>query len=429
MSTSRSDDYHTLLARHHAMQLRRHILAPGTPAAARPAAPAPDGGYPGGLSGGALADQELIMAGLPAVGPLADVIAGLYGHMFDRHPYLRSLFPADMDFQQQRLAQALVHLIENLHHPQELRAVFGRLGRDHRKLGVWPVHYEAFQTALGESLRQRAGRLWTAELEQAWMRMVAFAVDAMVGGAEDAGGEPPYWYATVAAHERRAPDLAVLRVRTSEPYPYRPGQYAAVESPLLPHAWREYSMAGAPRTDGELEFHVRLTRPGGVSEALVAGTEVGDRLRIGPPRGAMTLDAEQDGPPERDLLLVAGGTGLAPLKAILQQLAGRPEPGRRVHLFVGARHRSGLYDAAALAELSNRCPGLTVVPVVSEEPWFQGERGLVADAPARRGGWERHLAFVSGPPTMVAGTVARLREQNVPAERIRYDPVPGGYRG
>ena len=74
-------------------------------------------------------------------------------------------------------------------------------------------------------------------------------------------------------------------------------------------------MACAPRQDNVLEFHVRLTGMGGVSEALVERTVVGDTLRLGPPDGSMALEAEMSS----DLLLVAGGTGLAPLQALVEE--------------------------------------------------------------------------------------------------------------
>jgi NAD(P)H-flavin reductase len=358
---------------------------------------------------------------LHLVAPCDDVIAHLYEAMFRRRPYLRSLFPESMDFQRERLAQTLRYLIENLHRPDHLLEAFGQLGRDHRKLGVWPVHYETFEAALREGLRAKAGQQWTDELEQAWMRMVRFAVTAMTDGADSAITEPPCWQGVVIGHERRRPDLAVLQVRTNEPYIYRAGQYGALESPLLPHTWRSYSMACAPRPDNVLEFHIRLTRLGGVSEALVERTRIGDTLQLGPAHGTMTLD--EDLP--RDLLLVAGGTGLAPIKAMLEDLAARRPGNRRVHLFVGARDPADLYDWDALVELDRRSPWLDVVPVISEETRFRGETGMVADALSRYGDWSGHLAYVSGPPKMVDATVTQLLQLDLPTEQIRYDAIPG----
>ena len=97
------------------------------------------------------------------------------------------------------------------------------------------------------------------------------------------------------------------------------GQSVAVETPARPRLWRWYSPACLPG-DGVLEFHVRRVDGGQVSPAL-ASLQPGDELRVGPPGGVMTLD-----PSGRPVLMAAWSTGLAPLKAILLQLAAMPAP-------------------------------------------------------------------------------------------------------
>ncbi|MFI9231180.1 globin domain-containing protein [Streptomyces rimosus] len=447
-----NEDYHALLARHEAMRLRRRILSPGTESAAPqglaagragggPRAigrssdapgtgPSPHGAAdfdPASYDGAA--DQRVITEYLELVTPFGELITHLYETMFRRWPYLRSLFPESMEFQRAHLARAFWYLIENLHRPDDIAEVFGRLGRDHRKLGVRPVHFQAFEAALCEALRRTAGPRWADAAEQAWVRMLRFAVAAMVSGAEAALAEPPYWQAEVTAHERRRPDLAVLRVRTNEPYPYRAGQFAALESPLLPQAWRQYSIACAPRPDGELEFHVRQTCAGGVSEALVAHTRAGDTLRVGPARGSMTLDDEL----ASDLVLVAADTGWAPVKALLEDLSARRRH-RNVRLFLGAHSFSDLYDAGPPSELERRRPWLRVTPVIGRRPgtgaaFGAGEDGYdalaeaVAEAVTRHGDWSGHQAYVSGPTAVVEATVARLTAAGMPPGSIRHDPL------
>ncbi|GHF47133.1 globin domain-containing protein [Streptomyces morookaense] len=400
-------EYHALLARHEAMRLRRQLLTPAQSPAARTARE-PEPSYDGA------ADQRVIAQSLELIASLDDLISRLYDALFGHWPYLRSLFPASMDFQKRHLVQIFRYLIGRLHRPDDVAAEFTRLGRDHRKLGVRPAHYLAFEAALREALRGTAGAQWTGTMEEAWLRMLRFAVAAMNRGAEEALREPPSWHATVTRHELRGPGLAVLRVSPHEPYAHRAGQFAAVASPLLPQAWRQYSLACAPRTDGELEFHVRQAGPGGVSEALVARTRAGDTLRLGPASGTATLDAA----PARDLLLVADDTGWAPAKALLEELAARRSGHRMVHLFLGARHASERYDAAAVAALAQRLPWLRVVEVAT------GEEAL-AEAVARQGDWSGHLAFVSGPPDSVGSVVTRLTALGLPAGQIRHDPLPG----
>ncbi|MFF0476437.1 globin domain-containing protein [Streptomyces sp. NPDC004284] len=410
------DEYHALLARQDAMRLRQQLLHPA--GAVRTAEAVRTAGA--GHSFDWIRDQETINRHLPSVTPFGDLITHLYQAMFEQHPYLRGLFPDSMAFQQAHLERAFWYLIEHLDRPDEVAAFCARLGRDHRKLGVRPVHYEVFESSLVAALRRSAGERWVEELEQAWVRMVRFAVASMVEGAREALGEPAYWNATVTEHRVCGPGVAVLRVRTAEPFPYKAGQYARLESPLLPHAWRPYSVACAPRADGELEFHIRRTGPGGVSDALVAGTRVGDLLRLGPAQGSMTLE---EGLP-RDVLIVAGGTGWATAKALLDELAVRGPRGRSAHLFLGARTLDDLYDTAALSELESRHPWLRVVPVIGEGSGAS-EDGSPADAVARHGDWSGHVAYVSGPPGMVIDTVQRLTAMNLPASRIHYDPVDG----
>ena len=113
------------------------------------------------------------------------------------------------------------------------------------------------------------------------------------------------------AHERRTFDIAVFRVASLDRLRYLPGQSVAVESPLRPRVWRFYSIANAPREDATLDFHVRMIDGGALSMALLSGLTPGARLRLGPPVGRLTLDTTTG----RDVLLVAGSTGLAPLKA------------------------------------------------------------------------------------------------------------------
>ncbi|MCG6498541.1 flavohemoprotein, partial [Kitasatospora sp. A2-31] len=143
-SSAASTEYDRLIARHHAMRLRRQILAPA-PAFPAPAFPAPAfpatafpgpadgrGGAPSptGRSYDGAADQRLILRTLGLVTPFADLIDHLYRFMFLRRPYLRSLFPASMEFQRSHLERMFTYLVEHLDRPAELADTLGRLGRD-----------------------------------------------------------------------------------------------------------------------------------------------------------------------------------------------------------------------------------------------------------------------------------------------------------
>lgn len=402
--------YHTLLARHDAMRLRRQLLSPA--AEARRGRESLAEPYDGA------ADQAVILRHMEAVAPIEELIRDLYRSLFGRHPSLRTLFPADMAFQQEHLGRAFHYLIEHLGRPERITETFTRLGRDHRKLGVRQAHYAAFEEALCEALRARAGERRSTELEDAWRRMLRLGVTAMVRGAEEALHEPPCWRATVMDHWTHGPHHAVLRVRPHEPFRYRAGQYASVETARLPHTWRPYYLAPAPGPDGDLELHVRRTGPGGVSEALAHHTAPGDELRIGPPRGNLTLADEPTG----GLRLVCWDTGWAAMKALLRELDARPRP---VRLLLGTETPADLYDAACLSTIEHRRPWLTVIPV-TDSPSPEAGYGRLALQAAAGGPLPDDRVLLCGPAAMARAVTAALTRAGLPADRIHHDPYRAG---
>lgn len=409
---SAGQDYEQLLALHHAMQLRRSLRNDGPPAPAGPRRPA---GYPEHET-----DQALMLESLEAIGSAVDeVIRSFYAQLFVGRPYLRGMFPAGLRADSDRLFSALIGLAERLDRLDELTAWLEQLGRDHRKYGVRPAHYDAVRDALIGALRDHAGTGWRTEHEQAWRRAYDFAA-AVMQAAEAASTDPPYWQATVVGHELRHETIAVLRVRTDVPYRYRAGQYATIELPDTPHLWRPYSMATPPRGDGVLEFHVRAVELGRMSTALVQRTRPGDPLRLGPAMGTAVLDGSSDAP----LLCVAGGTGLAPCRAVAERVLAQ-QPGRPVHLVVGARYADEFYDRPALTELARRYPALTLLPAVSDDPQFDGPRGTVSDLVAASGPWSGYQVYLSGPPPMVHAMDGVLARLGFPPDAVHHDPAPG----
>jgi NAD(P)H-flavin reductase len=179
-------------------------------------------------------------------------------------------------------------------------------------------------------------------------------------------------------------------------------------------------MATAPAADGLLSLHVRAIDAGWVSSALVHHTRVGDLIRLGSPVGSMVCDPRS----QRDVLLVGGGTGLAPMLALAEELS-RWNDHRRVHLYFGVRRIEDLYGLDRLAALVRRDPWLRVVPCVSEDHRFRGERGVLAEVLARQAvehdNWTRHDVFLAGSGPMVATTAGRLLEFGVDERRIRFD--------
>src|SRR5262245_45835285 len=217
--------------------------------------------------------------------------------------------------------------------------------------------------------------------------------------AADAEAVTPAWSeATVVGHERRTTDVAVLAVRPEVRLTYPTGESVALESPLRPRVWRYYSPATLPDDNGCFDLHVRLIDGGAVSTALVQATQVGDGLRLGAPVGRrLTIEGHQD-----DLVLIAGGTGLAPLKALLAEVLAEGGD-RRVNLFWGARYYRELYDMPALHKLVQENPRIQLVPCVSDETAMGGmvESGSAVDVALRQGPWPDREIYVCGSPSMV----------------------------
>ncbi|GIJ52334.1 flavohemoprotein [Virgisporangium aliadipatigenens] len=339
-----------------------------------------------------------------------------YAKLFLSNPQLRDLFPVQMDVQRARLLNAVVTAVQSVDDPERLNEYLRALGRDHRKFHVSSEHYDVVGGALMDSLRTFAGEYWTPEFDQAWRDAYGVIAEKMITGAETDRDQPPYWHAEVLQHERRGRDIAVFTVRPLQELLFRAGQYLSLECRYQPRLWRTYSMANAPRKDGTIDFHVRALGAGWVSSALVRRLKAGDMLRLAAPMGSMTLDRRST----RDIVCVAGGTGLAPIKALLEELT-RYNRTRWVHVFFGSRDRDDLYDLECLNRLAARYPWLSVVPVCSEDPDYPGEQGNLNEVVARYGPWQNHDFFVCGGPSMVRTTLRTLAELQVPPARVRYD--------
>lgn len=340
-----------------------------------------------------------------------------YGMLFSIAPSTRDLFPVNMEVQRSRLLRALVHVVQMVDRPDDLVPFLRQLGRDHRKFGVVMENYDALGKALISALERFSGEAWTPQVEKAWTDAYSLIAKTMQEAAAADQG-PAYWTGQVIDHQRLSWDLAVVRVKPDQPVPYRPGQYISVEVPQRPRLWRYLSPANTPRPDGTMEFHVRSVEGGWVSRAIVGHSQTGDTWRMGSPMGRMGVDRRSG----RDVLMIAGGTGVAPMRAILEELTrwgGNPN----VTLYLGGRTRDDLYDLDALTTMTATNPWLSVVPVLEEDPAVPGaEHGTLADVVTRHGAWAEHDVLVCGSPAMIRATVSRMLVAGTPLDRIRYDP-------
>ena len=388
--------------------------SPGTSAAAPDPAASPGGGGPDP----AMAAIRETFARTASAGD--EAAAYFYASLFLRRPGLRELFPPAMHEQRDRLLKALTRIVESLSTPEEMAAYLTQLGRDHRKYAVEPSMYEVVGESLVATLRAFSGDAFTTEAEAAWTQAYAAASGIMIRAAEeDAVNAPAFWTAEVVEREERSHGIAVLTIAPDQEFRYEAGQHVTVQTPRWPRVWRPYSVACAPRDDGLIRLHVRAVPGGWVSNALVSHTEPGDELILGPPLGTMTVRHAED----RDLLLVAGGTGLSPLKAIAEQVIRDYAAGqrRRVFLFYGARSREELYDLRDLWHLADASDSLQITPVTSDDRAFDGMQGNVGRVAARYLPHQGCEAYLSGPPAMVREARRVLAKAGIPAGRIHFD--------
>ena len=365
-------------------------------------------------------NPRLVKESFAVIEPVAGKAAAyFYGRLFAESPHLRGMFPPSMDIQRDRLFSALTRIVWSLDSPDGMASYLGQLGRDHRKYGVIAEHYTAVGNALLSTIKRFSAEAWNVEIEAAWVAAYTAAANLMIESAESDASVPRL--VAGRGDRPRAPHAGHRgdQARLDQPLPYLPGQYVNVQNARWPRVRRTFSIANAPREDNTVRLHVRAIPGGWVSTALVEHTRIGDTVTFGPPIGTMTPTNSG-----RDILCVAGGTGLAPIKAILEHvIASGQRP--NIHLLYGARHAHELYDLTDLVRMESAFPWLRVLPVVSHQPGYDGMRGQVPDVMERFHSWTDHDVYICGPTAMVNETVRKLQRNGVPLANIHRDIVQG----
>jgi CDP-4-dehydro-6-deoxyglucose reductase len=207
----------------------------------------------------------------------------------------------------------------------------------------------------------------------------------------------------VMSIERPAPDVAVVRLQlpANQNLQYRAGQY--VEFILRDGARRSYSMANAPHLLGSppaIELHIRHMPGGKFTDQVFSTMKEKDILRLEGPFGSFFLREDCDKP----IVLLASGTGFAPIKALIEHMAHKGNT-RPAVLYWGCRAKPDLYLHAWAQQAASEFPWLRYVPVLSEarpEDAWTGRTGFVhqavmQDLPDLSG----HQVYACGAPVMV----------------------------
>lgn len=206
-----------------------------------------------------------------------------------------------------------------------------------------------------------------------------------------------------------------LRWPAVETFTWQCGQYVDI---MLPgERRRSYSVANPPHDGAFLELHVRRVPGGAFSEKLFTELKPESLLQMEGPLGQFYYR-----PGDRPLLLIGGGTGYAPLKAMLRQVL-ETETKRDVTLFWGARTAVDVYEHQWLRELAAKQPRFRYFAVLSEQAEGEAyEHGLVHEAVLRKvPGLAGYDIYAAGRPAMIDAVRAALPPQGADPERIFFD--------
>jgi CDP-4-dehydro-6-deoxyglucose reductase len=259
--------------------------------------------------------------------------------------------------------------------------------------------------ALTDAMRARGEALMCCAVPLEDLELEVEGVTTLASGDASQAGAPRRWQARVERAQRLSDDLMLLHLALPEGQriAYSAGQYLNF---VLPDgAKRAFSFASAPQAAGNatIELHVRRIPGGRFTTQVFTTLREGDTLEFEGPLGRFTLN---DG--ERPILFVAGATGFAPVKSILEDAFARGVQ-RPMALYWGVRRREDLYLLEQVEAWQREHPNFRFVPVLSDPPpgdAWPGRRGLVheamlADHPNLTG----HEVYACGSVTMVEAAV------------------------
>jgi toluene monooxygenase electron transfer component len=218
-------------------------------------------------------------------------------------------------------------------------------------------------------------------------------------------------------------DMTEFRFVLDQPQPFEPGQYALMELPGVSGA-RAYSMSNTADEGAVWEFVVRRT-PAGVGSSALFDLADGARVRIDGPYGMAWLRRDVG----RDILCMAGGSGLAPMLSIARGAMNEPRlAGRQLHFLYGGRTPADvcgedvLRDLPGWAERLHYHPAISPVPGAAVDGWT-GSVGYLHEVALERFG--HRLAdmeiYFAGPPAMAQAVQRMLLDAKVPPQQVHFD--------
>jgi NAD(P)H-flavin reductase/ferredoxin len=182
---------------------------------------------------------------------------------------------------------------------------------------------------------------------------------------------------------RAAPDVTILQLRfpAGTRVKFKAGQYLSVK--LEDGSFRHYSMANPPHQNDSVELHIRHVPGGRFSQRMEQGLAAGEQLELSIPYGDFFLRGNEDGSESgKPIVLLASGTGFAPIKSIIED-AIKAKSERSMVLYWGARRPQDLYKMNLARKWESQLSWFRFVPVLSDaqpsDDWT-GRTGLVHQA-------------------------------------------------
>ena len=255
-------------------------------------------------------------------------------------------------------------------------------------------------------------------------------VPARIDAGSGAGRRPGHVSGTLSAVRSLTRDVDAFNVELDRPVTFDAGQFVVLAASGLA-GYRAYTMVNEAAETSRLDFVIRHKAGGGFSGWLEPG-RTGSTLDVFGPLGKATWRPEEG----RDLVCIAGGSGIAGMMSILSHaLSSGHFERHRGDVFFGVRTREDVFFVDELARLVEAAKGrLSVTVAYSDEPPMDRDPRIPRCIDAAHGfvhlvasermarGWGDPTAFVAGPPPMVDGALRMLvMEARLPASEIRYD--------
>jgi phenol hydroxylase P5 protein len=246
-------------------------------------------------------------------------------------------------------------------------------------------------------------------------------IEAEIDVDEDLEMYPVQDYlATLVSLEDIARDTRRMVIELDRDMDFNAGQYLKFQVPGT-GVDRTYSIASPPTENRRLEFHIRRT-PGGVATDgwIFRSLAVGDPVSVSGPYGRFVLHVGDD----RPAVLVAGGTGLAPIKSMIRHALENDAYAGHLTLYQGARTQEWLYDVEELQRLEKQYPDrFAYRPCLSEEKADGFGSGLVTDViEAENETLRGYAGYLCGPPPMVDAALKTLMAKRLfPRDIYRED--------